>query len=261
MKPQDIAKFRKGITKNIQGLSVGFADPATFMHTGCYALNYLISGDFFKGIPLEGKITEFAGFSGSGKSYIACGNLVKFCQHNDIFPVVVDTENAVDHSWLLALDVDPEDGLDPITGEPNGNLPKLMKVNITAVEDLAKFINEFVDEYKTNYAGLSRPERPKVLIVIDSLGMLVTSSMVEQAEAGTIQGDMGIKARKLSQLFRTTLAKIATENIGIVCTNHVFSGKDQYTPATIAGGQMVELVMSIIVQMDKLLLKEDEDGN
>ena len=66
-KPFDISKFRKEITKSIEGLSVGFNDPTDWISTGNYALNYLISGDFNKGVPL-GKVTVFAGESGAGKS-------------------------------------------------------------------------------------------------------------------------------------------------------------------------------------------------
>jgi hypothetical protein len=59
-KPFDVSKFRKDITKSIEGLSIGFNDPTDWISTGNYALNYLISGDFNRGIPL-GKITVFAG--------------------------------------------------------------------------------------------------------------------------------------------------------------------------------------------------------
>lgn len=62
-RPFDISKFRKDITKAIDGLSIGFNDPTDWISTGNYALNYRISGDFNKGIPL-GKVTVFAGESG-----------------------------------------------------------------------------------------------------------------------------------------------------------------------------------------------------
>ena len=52
----DISKFRKSITKSIDGLGIGFNDPTDWISTGNYALNYLISGDFYKGVPL-GKVT------------------------------------------------------------------------------------------------------------------------------------------------------------------------------------------------------------
>lgn len=62
-KPFDLAKFRKSITKSIEGVSIGFNDPTDWISTGNYALNYLISGAFDKGVPL-GKVTVFAGESG-----------------------------------------------------------------------------------------------------------------------------------------------------------------------------------------------------
>jgi hypothetical protein len=62
-KPFDLSKFRKELTKSIEGLGIGFNDPTDWVSTGNYALNYLISGDFDKGIPL-GKVTVFAGESG-----------------------------------------------------------------------------------------------------------------------------------------------------------------------------------------------------
>ena len=55
-KPFDLSKFRKGITKSIDGISIGFTDPTDWISTNNYALNYLISGDFNKGVPL-GKVT------------------------------------------------------------------------------------------------------------------------------------------------------------------------------------------------------------
>ena len=76
VKAFDVSKFRKSLTKSITGMSSGFHDPTDWISTGNYALNYLVSGDFNKGIPL-GKVTVFAGESGSGKSYICAGNIVK----------------------------------------------------------------------------------------------------------------------------------------------------------------------------------------
>lgn len=63
MRPFDISKFRKDLTKSIPGISVGFNDPKHWVDSGNYALNYAISGNFRNGIPL-GKVTMFAGQSG-----------------------------------------------------------------------------------------------------------------------------------------------------------------------------------------------------
>jgi len=96
----DISKFRKSITKAIDGLGVGFNDPTDWISTGNYALNYLISGDFFKGVPL-GKVTVFAGESGAGKSYICSGNIIKSAQEQGIYVILVDSENALDEAWTI----------------------------------------------------------------------------------------------------------------------------------------------------------------
>jgi RecA/RadA recombinase len=101
-KPFDISKFRKSLTKNITGISTGFNDPNIWISTGCYGLNYLISGDFYKGVPM-GKVTVFAGESGAGKSYVVSGNIAKAAQEQGIFVVMIDTENALDEKWLHNL--------------------------------------------------------------------------------------------------------------------------------------------------------------
>ena len=58
-----IIKSSTASVKKNTGVSVGFHDPDTWISTGSYALNYRISGDFNKGIPL-GKVVMFAGESG-----------------------------------------------------------------------------------------------------------------------------------------------------------------------------------------------------
>ena len=41
-KPFDVSKFRKDITKSIDGLNIGFNDSTNWISTGNYELNYLI---------------------------------------------------------------------------------------------------------------------------------------------------------------------------------------------------------------------------
>lgn len=63
MKPLDLSKFKKDITKNLSNISTGFHDPTTWISSGNYAVNYIMSGDFNKGFPL-GKVSVVAGESG-----------------------------------------------------------------------------------------------------------------------------------------------------------------------------------------------------
>jgi RecA/RadA recombinase len=243
-KPFDVSKFRKSITKSIDGISVGFNDPTDWISTNNYALNYLISGDFTRGIPM-GKVTVFAGESGAGKSFICSGNLVKNAQAQGIYVILIDTENALDEAWLHALGVDTSED-------------KLLKLNMAMIDDVAKVISDFVKEYKT----LPEDQRPKVLFVIDSLGMLLTPTDVNQFEAGEMKGDMGRKPKALTSLVRNCVNMIGALNIGLVCTNHTYASQDMFDPDDkISGGQGFIYASSIVVAMKKMKLKEDEDGN
>ena len=243
-KPFDVSKFRKNITKSIDGISVGFKDPDTWISTGNYTLNYLISGAFDRGIPM-GKVTVFAGESGAGKSFICSGNLIKNAQDQGIYVILVDSENALDEKWLHALGVQTTDD-------------KLLKLNMAMIDDLAKVISDFVKEYKT----IPETERPKVLFVIDSLGMLLTPTDVNQFEAGEMKGDLGRKPKALTALVRNCVNMFGALNIGLVATNHTYASQDMFDPDDkISGGQGFIYASSIVVAMRKLKLKEDEDGN
>jgi RecA/RadA recombinase len=247
-KPFDITKFRKGITKSVPGLSIGFRDPDTWVSTGNYTLNKLISGQFDKGIPL-GKVTVLAGESGAGKSYIASGNIVRNAQEQGIFVVLIDSENALDEKWLHALGVD--------TAED-----KLLKLNMAMIDDVAKVINDFMSDYKKEYADKDSDLRPKILFVVDSLGMLLTPTDVDQFQKGDLKGDMGRKPKALTALVRNCVNMFGDYNIGLVATNHTYASQDMFDPDDkISGGQGFIYASSIVIAMRKLKLKVDADGN
>ena len=244
VKAFDVSKFRKTLTKSITGMSAGFNDPTDWISTGNYALNYLVSGDFQKGIPL-GKVTVFAGESGAGKSYICAGNIVKHAQEQGIFVVLIDSENALDETWLKALDVDTDE-------------KKLLKLNMSMIDDVAKTVSTFMDDYR----AMNEEDRPKVLFVIDSLGMLLTPTDVDQFQKGDMKGDMGRKPKALTSLVRNTVNMIGSHNVGLVCTNHTYASQDMFDPDDkTSGGQGFIYASSIVVAMKKLKLKEDEAGN
>jgi len=243
-KPFDVSKFRKEITKSIEGLSIGYNDPTDWVSTGNYGLNYLISGDFNKGVPL-GKVTVFAGESGSGKSFICSGNLVRHAQQQGIYVVLIDSENALDEKWLHDLGVDTSE-------------TKLLKLNMAMIDDVAKTISEFMKSYKV----LPETDKPKVLFIIDSLGMLLTPTDVNQFEDGNMKGDMGRKPKALTSLVRNCVNMFGSHNVGLVATNHTYASQDMFDPDDkISGGQGFVYASSIVVAMKKLKLKEDEDGN
>ena len=243
----DVSKFRKNLTKAVPGMSTGFNDPRDWISTGNYCLNYLMSGDFTRAVPL-GKVTMFAGESGAGKSFIASGNLVKNAQAQDILPVILDTENALDEEWLKALgiDTDPE---------------KLMRFGVSMVDEVAKFISEFMKAYKDEYGDLPYEEQKKIMFVVDSVGMLLTPTDINQFDGGDLKGDMGRKAKALTALIKNTVNRIAPHPVGLVVTNHTYASQDMFDPDDkITGGAGFVYASSMVVAMKKLKLKTDANG-
>lgn len=378
----DPSKFRKTLTKSITEMSAGFHDPTTWIDTGNYVLNHLISGDFYKGVPL-GKVTMFAGEPGclpgsakvrirsklhpdiitsitveklrdlfhskdkhnfeiatpdgyvpivswvdkgemtmlklttptytttcatthllevgdnkwspainikvgdlvktesgmlpvikinkakpeqcydfevdhynhrywgdgfsshnSGKSYICSANIVRDAQKQGVFVVLIDTENALDESWLTKLGVDTSDDM-------------LLKLNMSMIDDVAKTVATFMSEYRE----MEPQDRPKVLFVIDSVGMLMSPTEVSQFQSGDLKGDMGRNAKALKGFIKNCVNMFGEHDIGLVITNHTYEDQSLFaTDQKISGGSGIVFASSIVVQIQKHKLKEDEDG-
>ena len=66
--------------------------------TGSRWLDSIISRGNYAGIPV-GKITEIAGLSGSGKSFLAA-QIAGNAQKMGLFPVYFDAESAIDPTFL-----------------------------------------------------------------------------------------------------------------------------------------------------------------
>lgn len=247
VKAFDISKLRKNLTKSVPGMSSGFRDPDTWISTGNYVLNKLISGDFNKGIP-NSRVTVLSGESGAGKSYLASGNIVKNAQALGIFVILIDTEAALDESWLTALGVDTS---------PD----KLLKLNMAMIDDVAKVISDFMKEYKSDYDDVPDADRPKVLFVIDSLGMLMTPTDLAQFQSGDLKGDMGRKPKALKALVTNCVNMFSTYNVGLVATNHSYESQNMFDPdPKMSGGSGFQYASSILVMINKLKLKTDENG-
>ena len=69
------------------------------------------------------------------------------------------------------------------------------------IDDVAKTISTFMTEYR----AMDEEDRPKVLFVVDSLGMLLTPTDVDQFNKGDMKGDMGRKPKALTSLYVTQL--------------------------------------------------------
>jgi hypothetical protein len=76
------------------------------------------------------------------------------------------------------------------------------------------------------------------MFVIDSLGMLLTPTDVNQFDAGEMKGDLGRKPKALTALVRNCVNMFGSYNVGLVCTNHTYASQDMFDPDDkISGGQ------------------------
>jgi len=159
--------------------------------------------------------------------------------------VLIDTESALDKDWLERLGVDTSE-------------EKLLRLSMSMIDDVAKTISVFMKDYKT----MEEEERPKVLFVVDSLGMLLTPTDVDQFQKGDMKGDMGRKPKALTALVRNCVNMFGGYNVGLLATNHTYASQDMFDPDDkISGGQGFIYASSVVIAMKKLKLKEDADGN
>lgn len=230
--PFDFSKIRKDRNKRL-GLRSGFDDPITWIDTGNYALNKMISGHFDRGVPL-GAVTVFAGESGSGKSYIVSGNIVRDALEKGCFVVILDSEDALKETWMRNLGVDPDH-------------PNLTKEVVSTVDDIADCIKEYTKFYIDTYKETPREQQPKVLFVVDSLGVVQTQAEIDQFEKGELKGDKGIKAKMLKMLVANCLRLFAGYEIGLVATNHTYKSQDMYNPDDVISGGCLELGTPVVM--------------
>lgn len=232
----DLTKFRKHLTDKLN-IPVGFSDPKIWLDTGNYGFNRLISGDYNKGVPL-GKVTMFAGESGSGKSLLAA-NVMRSAQQRDDNPFILllDSEGAGDKKWYINAGVDPD--------------KNFLRAPVFTVSDCTAVVAGFMREVVSQ-----DPDRP-YLIVMDSLGMLETEAGQEGFLAGKNKGDQGQLAKQLKKFIKNCIYLIEQSNVGFVMTNHTYASQDMFNPdQKVTGGDGIIYASSIVIAMKKLKLKE-----
>lgn len=190
------------------------------------------------------------GFSShnSGKSYIASGSIVKHALDKGVKVIILDSEFALDKEWVGKFyDVD-EDEID--------------RYPVSTVDDCAKIVTVLMEQYKEAIEGAAREDYPPILIIMDSLGMLSTPSEEDQFSKGDMKGDLGRKAKQLKAFVTQCLKMFGPYPIGLVATNHTYKSQDMFNPDdVISGGSGFIYASSIVIAMQKLKLKLDDDGN
>jgi recombination protein RecA len=216
-----------------------------WVDTGSYALNAIISGSLYGGIPM-GRITGLAGPSQCGKT-LMMNNIFANAQKAGMVPVIWDTEAAED----------------PVSAAGCGCDPTNMKYYpVETVEECRNQIVTFLDNV------IKKPElRGKFIIGIDSLGNLASTKEIADALAGKSAVDMGLRAKSLKSMMRTLTYRAAKANIPIVFSNHIYDDPSSLFPSLVknqSGGKGSVYLSSILVQMstksDKIVDNKDEDS-
>lgn len=215
----------------------GSAEFSSFIDTGCYALNALLSGSLYGGLP-DNKISAFAGESATGKTFFVLGIVRNFLAKDPEARVIYyDTEAAVTKAMMEDRGIDPS------------------RVIISEPETIQKFRTHAIKVLDT-YAEMAEGKRFPMLMVLDSLGMLSTSKELEDSTDGKDTRDM-TRAPTIRAAFRILTLKTAKVGVPLIITNHTYDGIGMFATKEIAGGGGLKYAASTIVMLGK---SKDKDG-
>ena len=213
----------------------------SFVSTGCYLLDAALSAKLVGGGILGGRIFGLLGESGAGKSFIAY-SICKSAQKDGYSVIYIDTENSIDLEGITKFGIE--------------NTPdKLRLIRSNKVEDINMSLTQLLDELKD--AKLGGFEIPKILIVLDSIGMMSSNKEKEDLLKGAMKQDM-TRAKGLNALFRSISSDLGYLDIPMVCCNHTYLSQDLFPKEISKGGMGLVYSASVLGFLSKSKLK---DGN
>jgi|TARA_B100000161_G_scaffold49805_1_gene32080 RecA/RadA recombinase len=234
--------FLKEIVKEIGNdftqLASDIDETETYVDTGSYIFNGLISGSIFGGVS-NNKITAIAGESSTGKTFFSLAVVKNFLDSNpDGYCLYFDTEAAVNKSLLTSRGID---------------LDRLVVVNVVTIEEFRTKALKAVDIYlKTN-----TEDRKPCMFVLDSLGMLSTEKEIKDALDDKQVRDM-TKSQLVKGAFRMLTLKLGQANIPLIVTNHTYDVIGSYIPTKeMGGGSGLKYAASTIIYLSR---KKEKDG-
>ena len=213
----------------------------SFVSTGCYLLDAALSAKLVGGGILGGRIFGLLGESGAGKSFIAY-SICKSAQKDGYSVIYIDTENSIDFEGITKFGIE------------NTN-DKLRLIRSNKVEDINMSLTQLLDELKE--AKLGGFEIPKILIVLDSIGMMSSNKEKEDLLKGAMKQDM-TRAKGLNALFRSISSDLGYLDIPMVCCNHTYLSQDLFPKEISKGGMGLVYSASVLGFLSKSKLK---DGN
>jgi RecA/RadA recombinase len=234
--------FLKEIVKEVGGeytkLASDIDETETYVDTGSYIFNALVSGSVFGGVS-GNKITAIAGESSTGKTFFSLAVVKNFLDtHSDGYCLYFDTEAAITKSLLESRGIDTS---------------RLVVVNVVTIEEFRGKALKAVDIY------LKKPveERKPCMFVLDSLGMLSTEKEITDALNDKQVRDM-TKSQLVKGAFRMLTLKLGQANIPMIVTNHTYDVIGAYVPTKeMGGGSGLKYAASTIIYLSK---KKEKDG-
>ena len=235
--------FLKTIVKEIDneyaglvsdGVAAGDCD--SFIDTGCFIFNALVSGSIYGGIPAN-KITALAGESSTGKTFFVLSIVQSFLANNPEAGVIYfESESALTKKMI------EERGIDST---------RMVIVPVTTVQEFREQSIKILDKLG------DEDNRPPMMFVLDSLGMLSTTKEIEDASAGKETRDM-TRAQVVKSIFRILTLKLGKLKIPMIVTNHTYDVVGAYIPTKeMGGGSGLKYAASSIIYLGK---KKDKDG-
>ena len=235
--------FLKDIIKSIDneyasiaddGLAAG--DVSSFIDTGSYIFNALVSGSIYGGIP-SNKITALAGESSTGKTFFTISVIKHFLKtHPEAGVAFFESEGAISKDLLSDRGVDTK---------------RVVIIPVVTVQQFRQQALMVADNL------LKDKNHPPMLFVLDSLGMLSTTKEIEDSEAGKETRDM-TRSQVVKSIFRVLTLKLSKCNIPLIVTNHTYDVVGAYMPTKeMGGGSGLKYAASTIIFLSK---SKEKDG-
>jgi RecA/RadA recombinase len=202
MKLNDILKAANNKYATIAADGLEGSDVKGFISTGSYSFNALLSGSIYGGIP-DNKIIALAGEQATGKTYFALNVVREFLDSDPTAMVLYfDTEQAITSEMLDSRGIDRS---------------RVAVLPVATVEEFRHQCVLTVDKYLET----DSKSRPRMMIVLDSLGMLSTEKEMNDTAEGKGTRDM-TRAQVLKATFRVLTIKLGYARIPLILTNHTY---------------------------------------
>lgn len=222
-------------SKVSDGVAAG--DTSSFVDTGSYIFNAVVSGSLFGGIP-SNKVTALAGESSTGKTFFALSVVRSFLDSNPNAGVIYfESESAI------SKDMIEERGIDS---------SRMVIFPVATIEEFRTQAVRIVDKYMKE----PKEERQPLMFVLDSLGMLSTSKEMEDISNDKQVRDM-TKSQLIKGAFRVLTLKLGQAGIPMLVTNHTYDVIGSYVPTKeMGGGTGLKYAASTIIYLSKSKEKE-----